>query len=161
MDIPGILLGTNMTGKRPATWYIPRIQITGGLTLKKILLLVCLAALSTNMTGASGKKKAMGREPAAEKPVQRKDGGPTLNDAGIAAAVEARIAGMPSLKNAGIKAESKDGNVTLTGIVANYPRKGVATRAAKKVDGVKSVKNQITVAPGAPKPGKSKSGMSK
>lgn len=131
--------------------------------MKKILLVVCLAALSTGVAAASGKKKTSttASQPAAEKPVQRKDGGPTYNDAGIAGAVEARIAGMPSLKNAGIKAESKDGEVTLTGEVANYPQKGVATRAAKKVDGVKSVKNQITVAKGAPKPGKSKSGMSK
>ncbi len=117
--------------------------------LKKIILLVCMAVLPTGLTAASGKKSP-------EQPVQRKDGGPTYNDAGIASAVEAKIASMPSLKNAGIKAESKDANITLTGEVASYGLKGVATRAARKVDGIKSVKNNITVAKGAPLPGRHK-----
>lgn len=130
--------------------------------MKKIVLLICLAAFSAGVAAESGKKKTRpAASAAAAQPVQRKDGGPTLNDAGIAAAVEARIAGMPSLHKADIKAECKDGEVTLTGAVANYGQKGVATRAARKVDGVKSVRNEITVAPGAPRPGKSKSGISR
>ncbi len=120
--------------------------------LKKILLLVCMAVLPTGLAAAAGKKTP-------EPSVQRKDGGPTYNDAGLARVVEAKIASMPSLKNAGIKAESKDANITLTGEVASYGLKGVATRAAKKVEGVKSVKNNITVAKGAPLPGKHKAAM--
>jgi len=46
----------------------------------------------------------------------------------------------------------KDGNVTLKGEAANQAQKDLTTEYAKDVDGVKSVKNEMTVATTAPKP---------
>ena len=46
-----------------------------------------------------------------------------------------------------------DGNVTLKGEAANQAQKDLTTEYAKDVDGVKTVKNEMTVATIAPKPG--------
>jgi osmotically-inducible protein OsmY len=46
----------------------------------------------------------------------------------------------------------KDGNVTLTGVAATEAQKELTTEYAKDVDGVKSVKNEMTVATAPAKP---------
>jgi osmotically-inducible protein OsmY len=46
----------------------------------------------------------------------------------------------------------KDGNVTLKGEAANQAQKDLTTEYAKDVEGVKSVKNEMTVATTSPKP---------
>jgi len=46
----------------------------------------------------------------------------------------------------------KDGNVTLRGEAANQAQKDLTTEYAKDVDGVKTVKNEMTVAAAPPKP---------
>jgi hyperosmotically inducible periplasmic protein len=46
----------------------------------------------------------------------------------------------------------KDGNVTLKGEAANQAQKDLATEYAKDVEGVKSVRNEMTVATTSPKP---------
>ena len=46
----------------------------------------------------------------------------------------------------------KDGNVTLRGEAANQAQKDLTTEYAKDVEGVKSVKNEMTVATASPKP---------
>src|SRR5579862_3305228 len=49
----------------------------------------------------------------------------------------------------------KDGNVTLKGEAANQAQKELTGEYAKDVDGVKSVKNEMTVAATPPKPNRS------
>jgi len=57
----------------------------------------------------------------------------------------AKISSLPSLKNTNISAKSESGAVTLSGVVATRGLKGVATNAAKRINGVKKVINQITI----------------
>lgn len=70
---------------------------------------------------------------------------PTSDDASIAAAVKAKLSSMPSLKDANIDVSVSDGVATLTGMLKTGGLKGVATNAAKRVPGVKSVKNSIEI----------------
>jgi hypothetical protein len=66
-------------------------------------------------------------------------------DAGIEKKVEAALAGEAQLDGAKLDASVKDGAVTLKGTTKNDWLKYVAETTAKKVDGVKSVKNDIVV----------------
>ena len=66
-------------------------------------------------------------------------------DADIKAAVDKSIAAVPYLS--GIYTDVKDGVVTLSGQVTGDAEKLGAESAAKSVNGVKSVVNNITVAP--------------
>jgi hyperosmotically inducible protein len=66
-------------------------------------------------------------------------------DAGIEKKVEAALAGEAQLAGAKLDASVKDGAVTLKGETKNDWLKYVAETTAKKVDGVKSVKNDIKV----------------
>jgi osmotically-inducible protein OsmY len=52
----------------------------------------------------------------------------------------------------GTEVDLKDGNVILKGEAANQAQKDLTTEYAKDVDGVKSVKNEMTVAAISPKP---------
>lgn len=67
------------------------------------------------------------------------------DDASVAAAVKEKIGSMPSLKDAKIDVSVSGGVATLTGMVKNGGLKGVATNAAKRVAGVKSVSNKIEI----------------
>jgi len=57
------------------------------------------------------------------------------------------LAGDRDVKGTGINVEVKDGVVTLTGKVESDKIRGRAEKLAKKVKGVKSVVNQLTVGP--------------
>jgi hyperosmotically inducible protein len=68
------------------------------------------------------------------------------NDDRIEDLVRVRLAGNRDTGGAGrIKVTVKDGVVTLTGDVESDRQKGAAEKQAKKVKGVKSVVNQLTV----------------
>ena len=67
-----------------------------------------------------------------------------VDDAGITANVKDKLAKTPSLKEATINVETKDGVVTLTGTVKLGRNKGLATLQTKRVACVKKVMNQIT-----------------
>jgi hypothetical protein len=84
-------------------------------------------------------------KPAEAKTTEAKTAEAKTDDASVATAVKEKIASMPSLKDAKIDATVKDGVVTLTGSVKAPGLKGVATNAAKRVKGVKSVTNNITI----------------
>jgi hyperosmotically inducible protein len=71
-----------------------------------------------------------------------------VSDSAITEGVEARLAKTRSLKTVPIHVETKDGVVTLTGTVQKWWQKGVATREAKRVAGVKKVSDQLKIAPG-------------
>jgi len=66
-------------------------------------------------------------------------------DADVKTAVDKSIAAVPYLS--GINADVKDGVVTLSGQVTSDAEKSGAEAAVKGVNGVKSVVNNITVAP--------------
>ena len=68
-----------------------------------------------------------------------------MTDQAITASVKERLAKAPSLKNVSIDVETKDGAVTLRGMVKTGGLKGVATRMTKRVDCVKKVDNQLSV----------------
>jgi osmotically-inducible protein OsmY len=71
-----------------------------------------------------------------------------VSDATVTKNVEARLARTRSLKTVPIHVETQKGVVTLTGTVAKWWMKGVATREAKMIAGVKKVNDQLKIAPG-------------
>lgn len=75
---------------------------------------------------------------------------PRVKDADIVTHIEASKAGMPDMT--GINATVKDGVVTLTGTVTSEATKMEAEENAKKIEGVKSVNNNITVVAPPPQP---------
>jgi hyperosmotically inducible periplasmic protein len=74
------------------------------------------------------------------------------DDAAITTSVKAKMAADPTVPMTKISVDTKDGVVTLTGEVDNDAAKQKAESIAKGVEGVKSVKNQLTVKPAAPPP---------
>ena len=77
-------------------------------------------------------------------------------DDSITAGVKEKLSKSASLKSAGIEVSTKDGAVTLKGMVKTSGLKGVATRMARRVDCVKKVDNQLSVEQPS-KPGAKKS----
>ena len=59
--------------------------------------------------------------------------------------VRRRLASDPVVKGGGLQVDVKAGAVTLRGTVEEQKQKDKATRLAKKVAGVKSVANELTV----------------
>jgi osmotically-inducible protein OsmY len=68
-----------------------------------------------------------------------------VSDDAISDQVMIRMASDPVVKIPDLKADVKDGVVTLTGTVAEQSLKDKATKIAGKVKGVKRVVNNITV----------------
>jgi hyperosmotically inducible protein len=60
--------------------------------------------------------------------------------------VQIKLAGDSVVKGGGLTIDVKDGVVTLSGKVENEKQKVKAEKLTKKIDGVKSVNNQIQVA---------------
>lgn len=71
------------------------------------------------------------------------------DDAALTQSVKAKIQSAANLAGAKIEVAVKDGAVTLTGTADNDAAKAAAEGIAKAVEGVKSVKNDITVKPPA------------
>ena len=68
-----------------------------------------------------------------------------LNDANITATVKTKLAGDPAINALTVNVDTSHGQVTLSGKVALAEQKVEAEKVAGKVDGVKSVVNQIQV----------------
>jgi hyperosmotically inducible protein len=68
-----------------------------------------------------------------------------LSDDSISDFVRLKLASDPDVKGGALDAVSKDGIVTLTGIVETQRQKDKASKLAKKVKGVKQVVNNITL----------------
>lgn len=100
--------------------------------------------------------KAEAKAERAEKASEKAAGKPStaaapVDDASVTSAIKAKLASLPSLKEAKIDVIVKSGVATLTGSVKNAGLKGVATNAAKRIDGVKQVDNQIVAEKGIKK----------
>ena len=72
------------------------------------------------------------------------------DDAMLTASVKTKVTAVPG--GTGINVDTKDGVVTLNGTVDTEAAKTSAEAAAKGVEGVKSVKNNLTVKPSMPPP---------
>jgi hyperosmotically inducible periplasmic protein len=94
-------------------------------------------------------------------PKAHSDGiGATIADTAITAKVKTKLMGEDSLKGSDISVVTTNGVVTLDGVAATSSAKDFAAAAAKSVEGVKSVDNDLTV-PGASKTvEKAKTGVS-
>lgn len=67
-------------------------------------------------------------------------------DAALSSRVEAALKAEPSLHGAGIHVRSEDGVVTLTGTTPDPQLRSMAAQVALSIDGVKLVRNEITLA---------------
>ena len=67
------------------------------------------------------------------------------SDDAISDFVRLKLASDPEVKGGALDAVSKEGVVTLTGVVETQHQKDKATKLAKKVKGVKNVVNNITL----------------
>ena len=66
-------------------------------------------------------------------------------DAAITADVKARLIGEPGIRSLSINVDTYNGNVTLKGDVKTAAQRATAERLARKVKGVKSVRNELAV----------------
>lgn len=73
--------------------------------------------------------------------------GSYVDDAAITTAVKARMADNPNVSATAISVETLEGTVMLSGFAKSSAERSVAEDLARKTDGVKSVKNEITVRP--------------
>lgn len=73
--------------------------------------------------------------------------GAYIDDAAITTAVKARFVDNRDVDAASIKVETLNGTVMLSGFAKNGTEKQTAETLAWKVNGVKSVKNEIAVRP--------------
>jgi hyperosmotically inducible protein len=73
--------------------------------------------------------------------------GAYVDDAAITTAVKARFVENKDVDAASIKVETLNGTVMLSGFAKNGTEKTTAETLTRKVDGVKSVKNEIAVRP--------------
>ena len=73
--------------------------------------------------------------------------GAYVDDATITTRVKARLVENKDVDAAAIKVETLNGTVMLSGFAKNATEKSTAEALAMKVDGVKTVKNEIAVRP--------------
>jgi osmotically-inducible protein OsmY len=74
-----------------------------------------------------------------------KEAGSEIKDAGITTAVKAKFAADDVVKASTIDVDTENGIVTLNGTVASTKESTRAVALAKEVDGVKDVRNRLTV----------------
>jgi hyperosmotically inducible periplasmic protein len=73
--------------------------------------------------------------------------GAYVDDASITTAVKARFVDNKDVDAISIKVETLNGTVMLSGFAKNATEKSTAEAIARKVEGVKSVRNEIAVRP--------------
>ena len=73
--------------------------------------------------------------------------GAVVDDASITAKVKAALVAEPGIEGFGVDVDTSANVVTLSGTVASSELREEAQRIARKVDGVKEVKNNLTVKP--------------
>jgi hyperosmotically inducible periplasmic protein len=66
-------------------------------------------------------------------------------DAAITADVKARLIGEPGIRSLSINVDTFNGNVSLKGDVKTAAQRATAEQLARKVKGVKSVRNELAV----------------
>ena len=99
--------------------------------LKRISAILAALAMATTLGCASTTKS--------------ESTGEYLDDTAITGKVKSAILGEPTLKSAEINVETFKGIVQLSGFVSSQANVDTATKVAKNVGGVKSVKNDMRV----------------
>jgi len=75
--------------------------------------------------------------------------GAYIDDSAVTASVKTRMLEDERVAGTSITVETLNGTVMLSGFAKSQAEKAAAESIARKVDGVKAVKNQITVRPAA------------
>src|SRR5688500_15828821 len=110
--------------------------------MKSIMILMLSLLLAGGTFAAQETSKAQAKSKAAKSaPVDCS----TATDDTITNGVKEKFAKSASLKSANIEVETKEGVVTLKGMVKTSGLKGVATRMTKSLACVKKVANQLSV----------------
>jgi hyperosmotically inducible periplasmic protein len=73
--------------------------------------------------------------------------GAYVDDAAITTSVKARFVDNPDVDAASIKVETLNGTVMLSGFAKNINERSTAEAIARKVNGVKMVRNEVVVRP--------------
>lgn len=73
--------------------------------------------------------------------------GAYVDDTTITTQIKSRFVGNKEVDASSIRVETLNGTVMLSGFAKNATEKATAEEIARKVDGVKSVKNEIAVRP--------------
>ena len=73
--------------------------------------------------------------------------GAYIDDATITTQIKSRFAESPQVDATSIRVETLNGTVMLSGFAKNHTERRVADEIAHKVNGVKSVRNEIVVRP--------------
>jgi hyperosmotically inducible periplasmic protein len=98
------------------------------------------------LTAALAAVALMGASACSTESGNRRTAGETAGDAAVTAKVKTAIATDVGARTAtAVNVTTYNGTVQLTGFVDNNDQKARAEQAAKKVDGVKSVKNDIRI----------------
>lgn len=99
--------------------------------------ILAAVAASTLLLAAGGCAVVRGQEPV----------GAYVDDAAITTAVKARMVDNKNVDASSISVETLNGTVMLSGFAKNNDERTVAEALARKTNGVKAVKNEITVRP--------------
>jgi hyperosmotically inducible protein len=73
--------------------------------------------------------------------------GAYIDDASITTQIKSRMLSNPDVAGTSISVETLNGTVMLSGFAKNAQERSTAERIARDVNGVKSVKNEITIRP--------------
>jgi hyperosmotically inducible protein len=103
----------------------------------KIRTVIAAAAVSLTLLTVAGCAVSRGQQTA----------GAYVDDSAITATVKTRMLDNPDVAGTSITVETLNGTVMLSGFAKNQKEKATAESIARKVDGVKAVRNEITVRP--------------
>jgi osmotically-inducible protein OsmY len=101
----------------------------------KIRTTLAAAALAIALVGAAGCAVSRGQETV----------GAYVDDSAITASVKSRMLADETVAGTSITVETLNGTVMLSGFAKSELEKSTAESIARKVDGVRAVKNEITV----------------
>jgi len=102
-----------------------------------IRTVIAAAAISMTLLTVTGCAVSRGQQTA----------GAYVDDSAITAGVKTRMLDNPDVAGTSITVETLNGTVMLSGFAKNQKEKTTAESIARNVDGVKAVKNEITVRP--------------
>ena len=105
----------------------------------KIRTNITAALVAFTLVTAAGCAVSRGQESA----------GAYVDDTGITASVKTRLLDDERVAGTSITVETLNGTVMLSGFAKSQTEKTAAESIARKVDGVRAVKNEITVRPAA------------
>lgn len=101
----------------------------------KIVTTVVAVAMALTLVSAAGCAVARGQQTA----------GAYVDDTAITATVKSRMLESEDVAGTSITVETLNGTVLLSGFAKSQKEKATAESIARKVDGVKAVRNEITV----------------